>query len=72
MKNVFVEPAPRRAPPRRSCRRLRRRERRNSVLHTSKTQEDVIAWAKKQGYTPLVARVRHLNYKKKRDYRRSA
>jgi hypothetical protein len=42
------------------------------VLHTSKTQEEAIAWAKKQGHAPLVARVRHLNDKKKPDHWRSA
>jgi hypothetical protein len=42
------------------------------ALHTSKTQEEAIAWAKKQGHAPLVARVRHLNDKKKPDHWRSA
>ena len=42
------------------------------VLHISKTQADAIAWAKKEGHDPLVARVRHLNDKKKADQWRAA
>jgi hypothetical protein len=37
------------------------------ILHTAKTQQDAINWAKKEGHSPLVARVRHLNDKKKPD-----
>ena len=44
----------------------------NSVLGTFKTQHDAIHWAKKQGHAPLVARVRHLNDKKKPDHWRAA
>ena len=36
-------------------------EDRDHVLATFKTQELAIAWARKQGHQPLVARVRHLN-----------
>jgi hypothetical protein len=42
------------------------------VLDTFKTQHEAISWASKQGHTPLVARVRHLNDKKKPDHWRSA
>jgi hypothetical protein len=31
------------------------------VLYTSRTQEQAISWAKSNGHTPHVARVRHLN-----------
>jgi hypothetical protein len=41
------------------------------VLDTFKTQQDAINWAKARGYTPLVARVRHLNDKKRADHWRS-
>jgi len=34
-------------------------------LATFKTQRDAIDWAKKNGHTPHVARVRHLNDKRK-------
>jgi len=36
------------------------------------TQADAIGWAKKNGHTPHVARVRHLNDKKKPDHWRAA
>jgi hypothetical protein len=42
------------------------------VLGTFKTQQEAIAWSKKQGHAPLVARVRHLNDKKKPDHWRAA
>jgi hypothetical protein len=42
------------------------------VLSTHKTQREAIDWAQKQGHSPLVARVRHLNDKKKPDHWRSA
>ena len=35
------------------------------ILATFKTQHEAIDWARKQGHAPLVARVRHLNDKKK-------
>jgi hypothetical protein len=34
------------------------------VLGTFKTQTEAIEWARKNGHSPLVARVRHLNDKK--------
>ena len=36
-------------------------------LETFKTQHEAIEWAKKNGHSPHVARVRHLNDKKKPD-----
>jgi hypothetical protein len=42
------------------------------MLAAFKTQHEAIAWASKQGHTPLVARVHHLNDKKKPDHWRSA
>jgi hypothetical protein len=42
------------------------------VLGTFKTQEEAIKWAQAQGHSPLVARVRHLNDKKKPDHWRAA
>lgn len=41
------------------------------VLHTTSTQEAAIDWAKANGHSPHVARVRHLNDKKKPDQWRS-
>jgi hypothetical protein len=42
------------------------------VLGTFKTQGEAIKWAEGQGHSPLVARVRHLNDKKKPDHWRGA
>jgi hypothetical protein len=42
------------------------------VLGTFGTQKAAIDWAKAQGHAPLVARVRHLNDKKRPDHWRSA
>jgi hypothetical protein len=41
------------------------------VVHSSKTQEEAIEWAKKNGQNPHVARVRHLNDKNKPDHWRA-
>jgi hypothetical protein len=38
------------------------------VLETFKTQKEAIDWAKNSGHRPHVARVRHLNDKKKPDH----
>jgi len=42
------------------------------VLATFKTQREAVEWAKKNGHAPHVARVRHLNDKKKPDHWRAA
>ena len=42
------------------------------VLATFKTQREAIDWSREHGNAPLVARVRHLNDKKKRDHWRAA
>lgn len=39
----------------------------DSELHSAPTQQEAIDWAKRQGHSPLVARVRHLSDKKKPD-----
>ena len=43
----------------------------DSVLGTFNTQEEAIRWAKSRGHSPHVARVRHLNDKKKPDHWRA-
>jgi len=40
-------------------------------LGTFRTQADAITWSKSNGHTPHVARVRHLNDKKRPDYWRA-
>jgi hypothetical protein len=42
------------------------------ALGTFRTQREAVDWAKSMGHAPLVARVRHLNDKKKPDHWRSA
>lgn len=42
------------------------------LLGTFKTQQEAIDWAKRQGHTTHVARVRHLNDKKRPDHWRLA
>jgi len=44
----------------------------DNVLATFGTQHEAIKWAKGQGHAPLVARVRHLNDKRRPDFWRSA
>ncbi|MDA9430495.1 hypothetical protein XH88_01575 [Bradyrhizobium sp. CCBAU 51627] len=41
------------------------------ALGSFKTQKEAIDWAKKNGHSPRVARVRHLNDKKKPDHWRA-
>jgi hypothetical protein len=41
------------------------------MLETFNTQKEAIDWATKNGHTPRVARVRHLNDKKKLDHWRA-
>ena len=41
------------------------------VLHLSRTQAEAIDWAKRNGHSPHVARVRHLNDKKRPDHWRA-
>jgi hypothetical protein len=48
------------------------REAADHVLATFKTQLEAIDWSRKNGYAPLVARVRHLNDKRKPDHWRAA
>lgn len=38
------------------------------VLHTTDTQDKAIAWARQNGHSPHVARVRHLSDKKIPDH----
>jgi hypothetical protein len=72
MANVYIEPRP----------KARREgdpiddyvveDHADHVLATLKTQQEAIEWVRRHGHTPLVARVRHLNDKKKPDHWRAA
>jgi hypothetical protein len=70
MANVFVEPRPkgRDGSP---ITHYVVEDHADSELHQSQTQQAAIDWAKQQGHSPLVARVRHLSDKKKPDQWRS-
>jgi hypothetical protein len=70
MANVFVEPRPK-GHPHSPIEGYVVEDHADHVLHASGTQAEAIAWARAQGYTPLVARVRDLNDKKKRDHWRA-
>ena len=69
---VFVEPRPKGRPEGSAIEDYVVEDHANHSLHTAKTQEEAIEWAKANGHTPLVARVLHLNDKKKPDQWRAA
>jgi len=72
MANVYVEARPKGRPERSAVEDYVVEDHADHVLGTFKTQREAIDWASKQGHHPLVARVRHLNDKKKPDHWRSA
>ena len=67
MPNVFIEPRPKGRPEGSPVHDYVVEDHADHVLSTHNTQEEAIDWAKKHGHTPHVARVRHLNDKKKPD-----
>jgi hypothetical protein len=71
MANVYVEARPKGRPEHSPIDDYVVEDHADHVLHTSKTQAEAIAWARKGGHNPLVARVRHLNNKKIPDHWRS-
>ncbi len=72
MANVYVEPRPKGRHEGSHIEDYVVEDHADHVLATFKTQQEGIDWAKKQGHSPLVARVRHLNDKKKPDHWRAA
>ncbi len=72
MPNVYVEARPKGRPEGSAIDDYFVEDHADHVPATFKTQQGAIAWAKKSNHSPLVARVRHLNYKKKADHWRSA
>jgi hypothetical protein len=72
MANVFVEARPKGRPDNSPIDDFVVEDHADHVLHTSRTQAEAVAWAQKEGHSPLVARVRHLNDKKKPDHWRAA
>lgn len=61
MPNVFVEARPKGRPDDHPVEDYVVEDHADHVLHTTKTQREAIDWAKKQGHTPLVARVRGIS-----------
>lgn len=72
MANVYVEARPKGRPDNSPITDYVVEDHADHVLATAQTQAAAIAWAKGQGHHPLVARVRHLNDKKKPDHWRAA
>jgi hypothetical protein len=68
MTKVFIEPRPKGRQAGSAIEDYVVEEEGDRVLKTFKTQEEAITWAKKEGHSPNVARVRHLNEKKNPDH----
>jgi len=69
---VFIEARPKGRPEHSPIEDYVVEDQADSVLGTFKTQKEAIEWARRQGHSPLVARVRHLNDKKRPDHWREA
>src|SRR5258708_39880523 len=68
MANVYVEPRPKGRPEGSPIEDYVVEDHADHALGTFKTQHEAVDWAKGQGHTPHVARVRHLSDKKKADH----
>ena len=67
MANVYIEPRPKGRPEGDPIDDYLVEDRADHVLATFKTQREAIEWAKKNGHTAHMARVRHLDDKKTAD-----
>lgn len=72
MANVYIEPRPKGRPVGSHIEDYVVEDHADHVLGTFKTQREAADWARREGHTPLIARVRHLNDKKRPDHWRSA
>ena len=72
MANVYVEARPKGSPEGSHIEDYVVEDHADHALGTFKTQREAIDWAKSKGHAPLIARVRHLNDKKKPDHWRAA
>jgi hypothetical protein len=72
MPNVYVEPRPKGRPEGSHIEDFVVEDHADHILASFRTQREAIDWAIGQGHAPLVARVRHLNDKKRPDHWRSA
>jgi hypothetical protein len=66
--NAYIEARPKGRPEGSAISDFVVEDRSDHVLATFRTQREAIEWARKNGHTPLVARVRHLNNKKSPDH----
>jgi len=69
--NIFVEARPKGRPEGSPIEGYVVEDHADDVLAEFETQDEAIWWAKSEGYVPRVARVRHLNDKKKPDHWRA-
>jgi hypothetical protein len=67
MPNVYVEARPKGRPEGSAIESYVVEDHADHVLATVRTQQEAIGWSRKNGHAPLVARVPHLNDKKKPD-----
>lgn len=67
MASVFIEARPKGLPESSPIEDYVVEDHADHALATFKTQHEAVAWAKQHGHAPHVARVRHLNDKKKPD-----
>jgi hypothetical protein len=72
MPNVYIEARPKGRPEGSAIEGFVVEDHADHVLATFRTQQEPIDWSSKQGHTPLIARVPHLNDKKKPDHWRAA
>ncbi len=63
MANVYIEARPKGRPEGTAIEDFVVEDHKDHALATFKTQHEAIEWAKKEGHSPHVARVRHLNKK---------
>jgi hypothetical protein len=72
MTNVYIEARPKGRPEGSPIQDYVVEDFADHILATFRTQHEAIDWAKKQGYAPHVARVRHLNDKRRPDHWRAS
>lgn len=72
MANVYIEARPKGRPEGSPITDYVVEDHADHVLATFRTQHEAINWTKTRGHAPLVARVRHLNDKKRPDHWRAA
>jgi hypothetical protein len=71
MANVYIEARPKGRPEGSQIHDYVAEDHADHILAAFKTQLEAIDWAKSQGHAPHVARVRHLNDKRRPDHWRA-